>query len=184
SFYAFIATVPIISIIYFTYQSYRNQLLAKTAQAEQAARHARAQELISQRLRKSEEHFRSAFDYAAVGMALVSTDGRWLSVNPALCKLLGYTDSELLALDLQSITHIEELGESLTAIYNMVEGRAVTSRRSCRFIHKNKSTVWATVSMSRVLDDAGQPLHFILHANSIAYQQIDIVKLIHAAISS
>jgi diguanylate cyclase (GGDEF)-like protein/PAS domain S-box-containing protein len=181
SFYAFIATVPIISIIYFTYQSYRNQLLAKTAQAEQAARHARAQELISQRLRKSEEHFRSAFDYAAVGMALVSTDGRWLSVNPALCKLLGYTDSELLALDLQSITHIEELGESLTAIYNMVEGRAVTSRRSCRFIHKNKSTVWATVSMSSVLDDAGQPMHFILQAQDITERKIAEEQLHHAA---
>jgi diguanylate cyclase (GGDEF)-like protein/PAS domain S-box-containing protein len=181
SFYAFVATFPIISIIYFTYQNYRKQLDAKTEQVEQAAHHAKQQKLISQRLRKSEEHFRSAFDYAAVGMALVSSTGRWLSVNPALCKLVGYQEAELLSLDLQTITHPDELGESLATIYNMAEGHAITSRRESRFVHKNGSIVWATVSMSSVLDESGVPMHFILQAQDITERKLAEEQLHHAA---
>src|SRR3712207_7943681 len=46
---------------------------------------------------------RSAFDFAAIGMALVSTEGRWLQVNRSLCHILGYTEKELLLTDFLSI---------------------------------------------------------------------------------
>jgi diguanylate cyclase (GGDEF)-like protein/PAS domain S-box-containing protein len=167
SFYAFMAMVPIISIIYFTYQSYRKQLQATVAQAEQAERHAEEQKVISQALRKSEEHFRSAFDYAAVGMALVGTDGRWLSVNRSLCKLVGYSEQELLGTTFQSITHADDLGANLADLYQMLEGKMVTSTREKRYIHKQGHVVWATVSASSVFDEKGKPVHFILQAQDI-----------------
>src|SRR5207237_6990379 len=59
---------------------------------------------------ESEERFRSAFDYAAIGMALVSADGRWLQVNQSLCRLLDYTERELQATDLLTVIHHDEVG--------------------------------------------------------------------------
>ncbi|MBD0312751.1 MAG: PAS domain S-box protein, partial [Microcoleus sp. T3-bin5] len=55
-------------------------------------------------LKESEERFRSAFDHAAIGMALVGLDGRWLRVNPALCEILSYSKSELLATTYQAMS--------------------------------------------------------------------------------
>lgn len=180
-FYAFMAMIPIIAIIYFTYQTYRKQLQATQQQAEQAERHAEEQrtisdalresveeqKVISQALRKSEEHFRSAFDYAAVGMALVGTDGRWLSVNRSLCKLVGYSEQELLQTNFQSITHPDDLGSDLADHYRMLEGQMVTSTREKRYIHKEGHVVWATVSVSSVFDEQAKPMHFILQAQDI-----------------
>ena len=42
-------------------------------------------------LREAQERFRSAFEYAPIGMALVAPDGRWLKVNQALCEISGYS---------------------------------------------------------------------------------------------
>jgi diguanylate cyclase (GGDEF)-like protein/PAS domain S-box-containing protein len=180
-FYAFIITIPIIWIIYFTYQSYRKQLEATAAQAAQAGLHAEEQTRISRALRESEEHFRSAFDYAAAGMALVATDGRWLSVNRSLCELLGYEEAELLLKNFQSVTHPDDLGASLTDMYRMLEGQVVTCTRERRYLHKQGQEVWATVSTSTVADTSGNPMHFIVQAQDITERKRAEEHLHHAA---
>jgi diguanylate cyclase (GGDEF)-like protein/PAS domain S-box-containing protein len=180
-FYAFAITVPIIWIIYFTYQTYRKQLEATTAQAAQAELHAEEQMQISQALKESEEHFRSAFDHAATGMALVGTDGRWLSVNRSLCDLLGYGEDELLRMNFQSVTHTDDLGESLTDMYRMLAGTMVTSTRERRYLHKDGRNVWATVSTSTVADTQGKPMHFIVQSQDITERKRAEEHLHHAA---
>src|SRR5262249_996336 len=94
-FFAFSATIPIIAIVYFTYWTYMKNVEGAASRAEQARRHVEElnrhiaeQERISKALRETEEHFRNAFDYAAIGMALVSPQGNWLRVNRSLCDLL------------------------------------------------------------------------------------------------
>lgn len=180
-FYAFMAMIPIIGIIYFTYQSYRKQLVATQTQAEQAERHAEAQRVITEALRKSEEHFRSAFDYAAVGMALVGTDGRWLSVNRSLSELLGYSEQELLETNFQALTHPDDLGDSLADMYQMLEGKLVNTTREMRYLHKRGHVVWSTVSSSSVFDEHGKPSHFILQAQDITERKQAEEQLHHAA---
>ena len=49
------------------------------------------------------------------GQYSISPDGRYLQVNRAFCKIVGYSEEELLALDFQTITHPEDLGADLDA---------------------------------------------------------------------
>lgn len=167
-FYTLMVMVPIVSVIYFTYQSYRKQLLATLTQAEQAERHAAEQRVISDQLRQSEEQFRSSFDNAAVGMALVSPDGQWVEVNPSLCAMLGYTEDELSGGDLQSVLHPEELGDYLVELYRLKQGDPVSFVQEVRMLHKGGETLWAQLSASLVRNGAGQPLRMVYHVQDVS----------------
>jgi diguanylate cyclase (GGDEF)-like protein/PAS domain S-box-containing protein len=145
------------------------------AQAEQAKLHVEElnkyiaeQKRISQALIESQEHFRNAFDYAAIGMALVSPKGNWLRVNRSLSEIVGYSEAELLVSDFQAITHRDDLGSDLAEIYRMVSGETLTCQLEKRYIHKLGHDVWASCSASLVRDAKGRPLHFIFQIQDIA----------------
>jgi len=173
-FYAFLSTTPIIAIIYFTYKTYLTNIETSAAQAEQARLHVEElncfiaeQDRISKAFQESEEHFRSAFDYAAIGMALVSPEGGWQRVNRSLCEILGYTEKELLRSDFQTITHREDLGNDLAQVYRMLAGEILTCQFEKRYIHKLGHEVWTSMSASLVRDAQGDPLHFIFQIQDI-----------------
>jgi PAS domain-containing protein len=73
-------------------------------------------------LQESETRFFNAFEYAAIDMALVAPDGRWLRVNRALCDLVGYTPEELRGKTFQDITHPEDLATDLEHVRQMLAG--------------------------------------------------------------
>lgn len=172
--FAFIATTPIIAVIYFTYRTYTHNIEAAAAQAEQARLHVaelnyllREQECISKALEESEAHFRTAFDYAVIGMALVSPEGRWLRVNQSLSQIVGYGEDELLRTDFQAITHRDDLGRDLAEVYRMVTGEILTFQLEKRFIHKHGHEMWTSTSASLVRDAEDRPLHFIFQIQDI-----------------
>jgi diguanylate cyclase (GGDEF)-like protein/PAS domain S-box-containing protein len=172
--YAFIATAPIIAIVYFTYRTYLAHVEGSAAQAQQAKLHVEElskyiaeQKRISQALVESEEHFRNAFDYAAIGMALVSPEGNWLRVNRSLCEIVGFSEAEMLVSDFQAITHRDDLGRDLAEIYRMLSGEILTCQLEKRYIHKLGHDVWASSSASLVRDAQGEPLHFIFQIQDI-----------------
>jgi diguanylate cyclase (GGDEF)-like protein/PAS domain S-box-containing protein len=172
--FAFVATAPILIIVYFTYRTYLTNVETSAAQAEQAKLHVEelnkyiaVQKRISQALVESEEHFRNAFDYAAIGMALVSPEGNWLRVNRSLSEIVGYSESELLASDFQTMTHRDDLGSDLAEIYRLLSGEILTCQVEKRYLHKLGHDVWASCSASLVRDAKGQPLHFIFQIQDI-----------------
>lgn len=174
-FYAFVATAPIVAIVYFTYQTYLANVEASAAQAEQAKLHVEElnkyiaeQKRISLALVESEEHFRNAFDYAAIGMALVSPKGNWLRVNRSLSEIVGYSETELLSSDFQAITHRDDLGADLAEIYRMISGEVLTCQLEKRYLHKLGHDVWVSSSASLVRDAQGNPLHLIFQIQDIA----------------
>src|SRR5262245_9387584 len=114
-----------------------------------------------QALSESEERFRSAFDHATIGMALVAPDGRFLQVNRSVCELLGYSEQELLATDFQSLTHPGDLDANVTHTRQTLAGEIQAFQMDKRYIHKQGHTVWASLGVSLLRDADGQPLYFI-----------------------
>lgn len=121
-----------------------------------------------QTLRESEERFRNAFDYAAIGMALVATDGRWLKVNRALCEITGYSEQELLATTFQAITHPDDLDADLAYVNQLLTGEIHSYQREKRYFHKQGHIVWIFLSGSLVRDHQDQPLYFISQIQDIS----------------
>lgn len=117
--------------------------------------------------RESEDRFKSAFEFAPIGMALVRQDGRFLRVNHALCAITGYAAEELLKLDFQAITHPDDLEKDLASFRAMLSGDIRYYEMEKRYIHKAGKIIWIllTVSLARGVD--GRPLHFISQIQDI-----------------
>ncbi|CRI63704.1 putative PAS/PAC sensor hybrid histidine kinase [Thiocapsa sp. KS1] len=120
-------------------------------QAEEALRRALA----------SEARFHGTFEQAAVGIAMVAPDGRWLRVNERLCHILGYGAEELLGLTFQDITHPDDLEMDLDSVRRVLAEEIDHYAMEKRYIRKDGDIVWAnlTVSLARKLD--GTPDYFI-----------------------
>jgi diguanylate cyclase (GGDEF)-like protein/PAS domain S-box-containing protein len=179
--YAFLATGPIVLVVYFTYCTYLKNVEASTRQADLAREHALEVQQHMEALRESEERFRSAFDYATIGMGVVSLDGRWLQVNPSLCHIVGYHDSELLSSNIHDLTHRDDLVALDEQIQRLADGTISSHQTELRYTHKNRQNVWAHLGMSLVRDGQGSPLHLIFQIQDITDRKRDQEQLLHDA---
>jgi diguanylate cyclase (GGDEF)-like protein/PAS domain S-box-containing protein len=110
--------------------------------------------------RESEMRFRNLFEQAQAGMSFVALDGRLISVNPAFCQLLGYTESELRSLSVFDITHPDDVPKTQDVLRRMMAGEAPGFRFEKRFLRKDGQLVWSDVNVRLVRDQADKPLHF------------------------
>jgi diguanylate cyclase (GGDEF)-like protein/PAS domain S-box-containing protein len=179
--YAFLATGPIVVVVYFTYCTYLKNVEASTKQAELARQHALEVQQHMEALRESEERFRSAFDYATIGMGVVSLDGRWLQVNPSLCHIVGYEDKELLASNIHDVTHRDDLLSLDEQIQRLADGTISSHQTEIRYTHKNRQEVWAHLGMSLVRDGHARPLHLIFQIQDITDRKRAEEQLLHDA---
>ncbi len=112
--------------------------------------------------------FSSAFEFAAIGMTLVSPEGKFLQVNQALCQLLGYTADELVNLTFQDITHPDDLEADLAYVQQMLAGTINTYQMKKRYFSKPGNTIWVLLSVSLIRHENGVPLYFISQIQDIS----------------
>ncbi|MEP6621911.1 MAG: PAS domain S-box protein [bacterium] len=117
--------------------------------------------------RLSEERFRSAFEEAPIGIALIAPDGRWLRVNRSMCELVGYSEGELLATNFQTITHPDDLDADMTLVRQVLDGAIPSYQMEKRYFHKSGHVVNILLSVSLVRDLSGSPLYFISQIQDI-----------------
>ncbi|MBN9414167.1 MAG: PAS domain S-box protein [Candidatus Eremiobacteraeota bacterium] len=131
--------------------------------------------LVSQALYESQERFASAFEFAGIGMALVSLEGRWTKVNRALCDIVGYSEDELLVLTFQDITHPDDLQADLALVGELLSGALPSYTMEKRYFRKDGEAVWILLTASLVRTNAGAPLYFVAQIQDISerrsYQQ-------------
>ena len=118
-------------------------------------------------MRESEERFSGAFEYAPIGVALVSPEGRWLKVNRALCDLVGYSQAELLTRTFQDITHPADLEGDLENARRLLAGEIRAYQIEKRYIHARGHLVPVLLNVSLVRDDQGRPRYFISQIQDI-----------------
>jgi len=111
--------------------------------------------------------FRGVFDAAAIGMALLAADGRWLRVNRAFCDLVGRSESELLGLTLQDITHPEDLPADAQRFQRLIRGEVASHTVEKRYVLKDGTILWADVAFSVVADPRGAPAAILAVATDI-----------------
>jgi PAS domain S-box-containing protein len=92
--------------------------------------------------RNSEARFRATFDNAAVGIAHVAPDGRWLRVNEALCRILGYAVDELLTKSFQDVTYPDDLAADLAQVELIREGKIDSYDAEARYLRKDGAIIW------------------------------------------
>jgi PAS domain S-box-containing protein len=112
-------------------------------------------------LRESETRFRATFEQAAVGLAHVRPDGRWLRVNQKLCEIVGYPQEELFERTFQDITHPDDLDTDLEKMRQILAGQIQTYSLEKRYLRQDRSIVWITLTVSLVRQSSGEPDYFI-----------------------
>jgi diguanylate cyclase (GGDEF)-like protein/PAS domain S-box-containing protein len=122
-------------------------------------------------LSEAEARFKSTFEDAPIGMALVSIDpdstGRLLQVNEAFCELTGYSRVQLEALGIKALTHPEDAEKDASLLAQLVAGEIQSYEVETRCIHAERHVVWVLVTASLVCEDSGKPLYCIRQIQDI-----------------
>jgi PAS domain S-box-containing protein len=116
--------------------------------------------------------FTASFDNAAIGMALVALDSRRLRVNKAFCRMLGYTQPEMLARTVHHITHPDDLAEDLRQRGRCLAGEQEGYQREKRFLHKNGQVVWGYLTCTLARDGSGRAAHFVTQVQDITERKL------------
>lgn len=176
-----LATLPVIFFVFLSYRMYLKNVEISMQQAEQAEQYAKIMETQSDALRESEERFRSAFDHAPIGIGLVSPTGNWIKANRALTEILGYSESDFLATDFQSITLPEDLGLTLVKVHELLSGKIANCQMEQRYVHKDGHTVWTSWSVSAANDAKSVQPNLIFQIQDITGKKSAEAKLQHEA---
>jgi diguanylate cyclase (GGDEF)-like protein/PAS domain S-box-containing protein len=173
-FYGALAFALACAFVHYAFGVYMRGIYDSLARARQIEGRVAA-------LEASEELLRSAFDHAAIGMALVSPRGQWLQVNRSLCEILGYSEAELLATTFQQVTHADDIGTVLSNIKELIRGRIPVIHVEKRFVHKQGHTVWVLCSVSRVKGRDDDSVHLIFQTQDITDRKRAEEQLLHDA---
>jgi PAS domain S-box-containing protein len=157
----------------------RTQALAEANQALQTGLAERRE--AADALRQSDERLRATFDQAAVGLAHVSPEGRWLRVNQKLCDIVGYTAEQLRTLRFQDITHPDDLETDMTQVRRMLANEIQTYALEKRYIRRDARLCWVNLTVSLVWTAPGQPKYFIAVVEDINRRKQAERELAHLA---
>ncbi len=126
-------------------------------------------------------YFRSAFDNAVIGIALILPQGNFLKINRSFCEMLGYSEAELMTLTIEEIIHPDDLKDNKLCFASMLDQKNKIYQKVQRYKHKRGDFVWVSLSMSLVCDEDQSPLYFVAQFQNITMEKQAEEKLRHLA---
>jgi len=112
-------------------------------------------------LRDKEDRYRASFDQAAVGILHTSLEGRILKCNECFARIVGYSPEELVGSNFQEITPPEDRDSGKSAANHLLSGEASSASFEKRYLRRDGSLTWVTLTISIQHDDEGRPLFFL-----------------------
>jgi PAS domain S-box-containing protein len=131
-------------------------------------------------LHRSDARFRTIFENAAVGMALVDLQGRVLTSNPALQRMLGYEAAELEAMDVTEFIHPDDIEARDRLFQELLDGDRDQFEMEKRYVRRDGSTIWVHPTVSLIRTPAGEPRYAIKMVEDVTAQREAREALIHA----
>lgn len=132
---------------------------------------------VAERLRESEQRFRLAFTHSAIGLALVSLDGHFLEVNAAMCRILGYSEAELVSTTFQALTYPEDLAPNLVCFRRALAGEISHYELEKRYVHKEGRIIWTQITVALVRSTANEPLYFVSQMQDISERRQSHIEI-------
>jgi diguanylate cyclase (GGDEF)-like protein/PAS domain S-box-containing protein len=166
-FSVLLVTVPVIAMFLSTLHSYFQRKEADERHVEE--------------LKESESRFHSAFTHAAIGMALVSADGRFMQANKAFCDMLGRTAPDLLASNLIALVNTEDRGALESPVEQLVKGDLSHVQVEIRGSHRDGSDVWMALNISLARDWQFRTHNLIVQAQDVSARRRAEAELYHNA---
>jgi len=123
--------------------------------AEETRRHAQAA------LRESEERYQAIVEFAPLGIAVVDAVGRYVHVNPALERFLGYTEAELRTMSFTDVTLPADVAVTRNLFQEMLRGDRDRFHVEKRYRRKDGAVVWGRLMVAAVRDDRGTLMHTV-----------------------
>ena len=128
--------------------------------------------LADEAVRQSEEQFRSMFNVAVSGIAIVTPQGCYLRANQSFCQMLGYSEDELRAMNFAAVTHPEDLGLNLDLVDDLLAGRRENVVMEKRYLKKDGSILWARVNISATHGAGGEIETLIVMTDNITQSKL------------
>lgn len=129
------------------------------------------------KLANSRDTFKFSFNKAAIAMALVGTNGKWIKANKSLRSLFGYSKKELYQRTFNDITHPEDVSIGEELLKQLLNKEIEKCQIEKRYIAKNGSIIWVSLNTSAVLNRDGTILYFIAQLDNITDRKIQQAKL-------
>lgn len=142
-------------------QDYLNKPFAEAELLARVDGFIKERKRTAEKLNESEARFEATFEQAAVGIALVAPNGRWLRVNRKLCEIVGYSREDLLACTFQDITHPDDLNADLIYVRQMLANEIQTYTIEKRYIRQDGGLRWINLTVALVWRKDGTPDYFI-----------------------
>lgn len=146
------------------------ELQAVMATMVRLEEHQRQQASLLDQVHRSEARLRSVFENAAVGIARVAPDGRFLEVNDRFMEIVGWSRQHLLAGDFQHITHPDDLDADISFRDRLLRGEADRVVFDKRYIREDGETVWVRLTVSLARDAEAKPDHFVTIAEDVTQE--------------
>ncbi|HSM25923.1 MAG TPA: PAS domain S-box protein, partial [Anaerolineaceae bacterium] len=123
-------------------------------------------------LKKSEEKFRRIFETSGLGISLTDLDGNFLSGNPAILRMLGYSQKEYVKLNIRDVSFPEDVDEDVKLIEEYKTGIRESFSIEKRMLRKTGEIFWASLISTLVRDEFGKPLFTIGMMEDITSRKI------------
>lgn len=149
-----------------------DQLSKLAVRNMQQTRYIRELKQAQRQIEQSEKKFETFFEHAAVGIAQMDpATGRFIRINQKYCEILGYSRDEMLTKRFQDVTHPDDLEIVITDYDKFKKGEIPSCEFQKRYVHKNGSVVWASVTLATMSSEGKDDNSNIIIVKDITAQK-------------